>query len=169
MPSLLGGGDKGIEIEYDKEKNISYWADWGSQGITKLFCTGTTSQRTNQGRTPSICTLWVPIHLSSNSQQGPPLSSLFAQKYIWECFLPWLIYCSLSGTREYFPFWLKLSLAPISYTKHRQHGGSVRLFFNISSMVQLNVAKLAPCVSPRGTTVWPSVKLLLVEGSKNYI
>ncbi len=30
----------------------------------------------HQGRTPFICTLWVPIHLSFNSQQGPPLSSL---------------------------------------------------------------------------------------------
>ncbi len=31
-------------------------------------------QRTNQGRTPIICSLWVPIHLSFNSRQGPPLS-----------------------------------------------------------------------------------------------
>jgi hypothetical protein len=31
-------------------------------------------QRTNQGRTPIICPLWVPIHLSFNSRQGPPLS-----------------------------------------------------------------------------------------------
>jgi hypothetical protein len=51
-----------------------------------IFCTGLTRakagqkslvpaqgvQRTNQGRTPFICTLWVPIH----RQQGPPLSSL---------------------------------------------------------------------------------------------
>ncbi len=56
-----------------------------------IFCTGLTRaakagrnsivparrvQRTNQGRTPFICTLWVPIHLSFNSQQGPLFSSL---------------------------------------------------------------------------------------------
>jgi hypothetical protein len=34
------------------------------------------TQRTNQGRTLFICTLWVPICLSFNSQQGPSLSSL---------------------------------------------------------------------------------------------
>jgi hypothetical protein len=27
LPSLLGDGDKGIEIVYGKEKNILYWAD----------------------------------------------------------------------------------------------------------------------------------------------
>ncbi len=27
LPSLLGDGEKGIEIEYDAEKNILYWAD----------------------------------------------------------------------------------------------------------------------------------------------
>jgi hypothetical protein len=26
LPSLLGGGDKGIEIVYGEEKNILYWA-----------------------------------------------------------------------------------------------------------------------------------------------
>ncbi len=30
------------------------------------------AQRTNQGRTPFICTFWVLIDLSFNSQQGPP-------------------------------------------------------------------------------------------------
>jgi hypothetical protein len=54
-----------------------------------IFCTGLTRaakagkksivparrvQQTNQGRTPINCQ--VPIHLSFNSQQGPPLSSL---------------------------------------------------------------------------------------------
>ncbi len=32
--------------------------------------------RTNQWRTPFICTLWVPIHHSFNSRQRPPISSL---------------------------------------------------------------------------------------------
>ncbi len=54
-----------------------YWADWGCQGWTKISCTGMTSQeRTNQERTCFIYTLWVPIHLNFNSQQGSPLSSL---------------------------------------------------------------------------------------------
>ncbi len=34
------------------------------------------AQRTNQGMTPNICTPWVPICLSFNSQNGPPLSSI---------------------------------------------------------------------------------------------
>ncbi len=61
------------------------------QARKKIFCTGPTTAvkaekkslvparqalRTNQGRTTFICTLWVPIHLSFNSQQGPPLYSL---------------------------------------------------------------------------------------------
>ncbi len=55
----------------------------------KIYCTGLTraakaeqkslvparqAQWTNEGRTPFICTLWFPIHLSFNSQHGPPLS-----------------------------------------------------------------------------------------------
>ncbi len=40
------------------------------------------AQRTNQDRTPVICTLWVPIHLSHTSQQGPPLSSLSGYDHI---------------------------------------------------------------------------------------
>ncbi len=51
------------------------WADKSSQGRTTISCTGATrAQLTNQGRTLFICTLRVPIHLSFNSQQGPPLS-----------------------------------------------------------------------------------------------
>jgi hypothetical protein len=44
------------------------------------YCTGTTSLYwTNHGRTPFSCTLWVPIYLSFNSQQGyPPMVSLVA-------------------------------------------------------------------------------------------
>ncbi len=57
----------------------------------KIFCTGLTraakagykslvparrALRTNQGRAPFICALWVHIHLSFNSQQGPSLSGL---------------------------------------------------------------------------------------------
>ncbi len=61
-------------------------------GEEKLFCTGPTraakaeqkslvparqAQRSKQGRTPFICTLWVPIRLSFNSQpRATPLYSL---------------------------------------------------------------------------------------------
>jgi hypothetical protein len=79
LPSLLGEGDKVIEIVYGERK--------------KIFCTGPIrpakaeqkslaparqAQRTNQERTPFICPLWVPIYLSFNSQQGlhPYLVSL---------------------------------------------------------------------------------------------
>ncbi len=86
LPRLLRYGDKGIEIEYD----------WG-----KIFCTGPTSaakakqkslvrtrqgQRTNQGKTPIDCILWVPIHPSFNSQQGPPLSSLSGHSHETQIF-----------------------------------------------------------------------------------
>jgi hypothetical protein len=43
LPSLLGDGDKGIEIVYGEEKKILCWADYSSEGKTKIFCTGTTS------------------------------------------------------------------------------------------------------------------------------
>ncbi len=52
-------------------------------GLTKAAKAGQKSlvpaqraQRAKQGRTPFICTTWVPISLSFNSQQGPALSSL---------------------------------------------------------------------------------------------
>ncbi len=78
LPSLLGDGDiKRIKI---------------MRGSKNIFCTGLTrvakaeqkslvparhAQWTYQGRTPSTCTLWVPIfHHSFNSQQRPLLSSL---------------------------------------------------------------------------------------------
>ncbi len=51
---------------------ILYWGDKSSQGKTKISCTCKTSQ-TNK---PRVCPLWVLIHLSFNSQQGSPLSSL---------------------------------------------------------------------------------------------
>ncbi len=36
----------------------------------KSFVLARQAQQTNQRKTPFICTLWVPIHLSFNSQQG---------------------------------------------------------------------------------------------------
>ncbi len=75
LPSLLGDGNREIEIVYSEEKNILYWA-LEQPRLNKISITGTTSKLTNPGRTPFICTLLVPIHLSFNSQQGPPLFSL---------------------------------------------------------------------------------------------
>ncbi len=57
-----------------------YLAYLGSQGIIEISCTGTTSP-TNQPRKNhfhlSSLSPQLLIHLSFNSQQGPPLSSLF--------------------------------------------------------------------------------------------
>ncbi len=72
LPSLLGDGDKGIEMVYGEEKNILYRADLSSPGRTKSLVPARQAQRTNQERAPSF----VPIHLSFNSEQGPPLSSI---------------------------------------------------------------------------------------------
>ncbi len=47
----------------------------------KSFERGQRAQRANQGRTPFICTPWVPMCLSFNSKQGPHLSSLFEIRY----------------------------------------------------------------------------------------
>jgi hypothetical protein len=58
--SLLGDGDKLIDIVYGDEKNILRWADQSKQGATKISCTGTTgptNQPTHHERTPYICTL----------------------------------------------------------------------------------------------------------------
>jgi hypothetical protein len=74
-PSLLGDRNKGIETSYGEEK--IFWT-----GLTRaakaeqksLVPAWQQAQLTNQGRSPFMCTLWVDIHLSFNSQQGPSLS-----------------------------------------------------------------------------------------------
>jgi hypothetical protein len=48
-----------------------------------FFVSARQPQRTNQGRAPIICPLGVPIHLSFNSQQGPPLYSLSGYLRAW--------------------------------------------------------------------------------------
>ncbi len=66
LPSLLGDGDKGIEILYREGKKHSFYCEgYSSRGKSKISCTGTTSP-TNQP--------WKDLfHLSSLS------SSLFQQ------------------------------------------------------------------------------------------
>jgi hypothetical protein len=60
---------------YGKEKTNLYWTR-AAKAEQKPLVLAKQAQQTNQGRTPFICTLRVPIHLSFNCQQGPPLFSL---------------------------------------------------------------------------------------------
>ncbi len=47
LSSLLGDGDKGMEIAEGEGKNIFYWADYSSQGRTEISYTVRTSPQTN--------------------------------------------------------------------------------------------------------------------------
>ncbi len=47
LPSLLGVGDKGIEIVYGEEKDVSYWAAEADQ---KSLVPERQAQRTNQNQ-----------------------------------------------------------------------------------------------------------------------
>ncbi len=60
--SLLGDGDKLIEIVYGEEKYILYCADQSSQGKTKISCTGTMSP-TNQLMKDTIHVYSLSLHL----------------------------------------------------------------------------------------------------------
>jgi hypothetical protein len=78
--SLLGTGDTRI--------NSVRWGQTFYSELTraveaelKSLVPARQAQRTNQRRIPFICTLWVPIHLSFNSQQGPPFSILFGYDF----------------------------------------------------------------------------------------
>jgi hypothetical protein len=74
LPSLLGDGDKGIEMVYGEEKNILYWVIIAAKAEQKSFLPTRQAQRTNRESTPFICSFSVPIHLTFKSQQWPPLS-----------------------------------------------------------------------------------------------
>jgi hypothetical protein len=65
-PSTTGDGDKGTGIVYVEEKIFS-------TGPTRA---AKTEQKLLSWHNKPICTLWVPIHLSLNSQQGSPLCSV---------------------------------------------------------------------------------------------
>jgi hypothetical protein len=60
-----------------RKKNILFWAGLSSQVRTKSPLPARWAQRKSQGRTPFICTPWVPTCLHFNSQQWPSLSSLY--------------------------------------------------------------------------------------------
>jgi hypothetical protein len=59
LPSLIGDGDRGIEIVYGEEKYILYWATRAAKAEQKVSCTSTT-RSTNQPRKD-------PIHLNPPS------------------------------------------------------------------------------------------------------
>ncbi len=76
-PVCWAMGDKRTETVYGEVKK--YFVCWPTRAATaeQIYLVPTRpAQRNNQGRTPFISTLWVPICLSFNSQQGPPLFSL---------------------------------------------------------------------------------------------
>jgi hypothetical protein len=80
LASLLGDGDKGTEIVYGEEKNI-FLGRLDQPKQNKYLVPARQAQRTNQERTLSFVLFESPrtavsTHLSFNSQQGPPLSSL---------------------------------------------------------------------------------------------
>ncbi len=87
---------------------VGWWGqrNWNNEVCgeeKKIFCSGPTreakteqkslvpawqAQRTSQWTIPFICTLWVPIHLSFNSQQrqwGTSLVSLFTTSWTPAC------------------------------------------------------------------------------------
>ena len=66
LPSLLVDGDKGIEIVYCEEKIFCSGPTRAAKAEQKCLVPARLAQRTNQGRTPFICTPWVPICLSFN-------------------------------------------------------------------------------------------------------
>jgi hypothetical protein len=57
---------------YDEEKNISNWADKGSQGKTKISCTGTTNQNepTKEGRLSFVVLFESPFTSVSTMDEG---------------------------------------------------------------------------------------------------
>jgi hypothetical protein len=57
LPSLLSDGDKGIEIVCSEEKNICLRPTRAAKTEQKSRVLARKDQRTNQGRTPFICTL----------------------------------------------------------------------------------------------------------------
>jgi hypothetical protein len=77
LPSLLGNGEKRIEIVYGKEKIFCTGPTRAAKAEQKSFVLARQAQQTNQGWIPFICTLGVPIHLSFDSARGhPSLNSL---------------------------------------------------------------------------------------------
>ncbi len=66
---------------YGEKKRFCTWPTRAAKAEQKSLVLAWHAQRTNQGRTPFIGTLWVPIYFSFNSQQGPSLSKLSGEGY----------------------------------------------------------------------------------------
>ncbi len=149
-----------------KVKWNSVW--WGK----KIFCTGPTrpakagpkslepsrqAKRTNQEMTDFICTPWVPICLSFNSQHGPPLSIVFLCDTlatvldkimkVWSLDFPLQVYC-LSTWLYLFLIWGRmwryqgrtgLSLPGKGIVSRDRRKPSTRTFFWISSNERLSL------------------------------
>ncbi len=78
LSSWLGNGDKGIGKVYGEEKIFCTGptrAAKAGQDSNLLYRHDKPNETTKKGLI-LICSLWDPIHLSFNSQQGTPLSSL---------------------------------------------------------------------------------------------
>jgi hypothetical protein len=77
LPSFQGQGDKLSENSVRWVKKI-FWTgpNRAAKAGQKSLVLARKTQRTNHRRTPFKCTLWVPICLSFNRRQGPPLSSI---------------------------------------------------------------------------------------------
>jgi hypothetical protein len=65
------------EIVYGEEKSFYTGPTRAANAGQKSLVPARWAKIIEQGRIPLICTPWVPIHLSFNSQQGPPLCSIF--------------------------------------------------------------------------------------------
>ncbi len=73
---LVDDGDKWSEIVCSEEKKYFVLDRLEQQAGQKSLVPARGDLQTNQRRTPFICTPWVPICRSFNSQQGPPHSNL---------------------------------------------------------------------------------------------
>jgi hypothetical protein len=83
MPSFLGDRYNWIEIVYVRKKYFEL-GRLGQPRQDKNLLYRHKSNEPTQGRTPFICTPWVPIHFSFKSQQGVnPLSSLWSFPILW--------------------------------------------------------------------------------------
>ncbi len=119
LPSFLNNGYKRIETVCGEEKNIMYWADWSSQGRTKLTCTGTTSPMNQPWK--------EPFHLYSLSPHFPQfrqsaraiLSSLPDKTHCFlNDFLYMIYFFDLPGSRKvFFIFFWIFERCLFSYTE----------------------------------------------------
>jgi hypothetical protein len=88
LPSLLGEGDKGIEIVHGEEKNILYWAG-AAKAEQKSLVPARQAPRTNQERNP--------FHLFSLSPHSPKFQQSAGDTPFWS---PWLTHSTVKLARQ---------------------------------------------------------------------